>query len=155
LRDLTAAARFRVVDSKVIRVETGGLLISVGNGTSEIVAEIEGKAIKLAVTVAGADQEQPVNFTNEIVPLFAKLGCNAGACHGKASGQNGFKLSLLGSEPASDYVALTREARGRRIFPAAPASSLLLLKSTGAVAHSGGKRLDPDSRDYQAILRWL
>src|SRR5262249_31941189 len=101
------------------------------------------------------DQSQPINFTNEIVPIFSKLGCNAGACHGKASGQNGFKLSLLGFDPELDFAALTREARGRRVFPAAPASSLLLLKSTGGTAHGAGKRLDPNSRDYQVLLRWI
>ena len=69
--------------------------------------------MKVPVVVEGAEQEQPINFTNQIVPIFSKLGCNAGACHGKASGQNGFKLSLLGFEPLIDYQALTREARGR------------------------------------------
>ena len=33
------------------------------------------------------------------MPLLSKLGCNAGGCHGKASGQNGFKLSLFGFDP--------------------------------------------------------
>lgn len=153
VRDLTAQARFASADPKVIRVEQRGLLVAVGNGTAEITADVQGQTTRLSVTVEGADREQPINFANEIVPIFSKLGCNAGACHGKASGQNGFKLSLLGFEPDTDYVALTREARGRRVFPAAPASSLLLLKATGAVGHGGGKRLD--GRDYQLILRWI
>ena len=62
----------------------------------------------------------PVNFANQVVPIFTKFGCNAGGCHGKAGGQNGFKLSLLGFEPDEDYEYLVKEARGRRLFPAAP-----------------------------------
>jgi hypothetical protein len=155
VRDLTAQAVLHGSNSQVVRVERGGLLVSVGNGTTELTVEALGRSVKLPVRVTKADQEQPIHFANDIVPIFSKLGCNAGACHGKASGQNGFKLSLLGFEPASDFAALTREARGRRVFPAAPASSLLLLKATGAVAHGGGKRLDPNGRDYQLILRWL
>jgi hypothetical protein len=131
------------------------LLVALKNGSTEVAVEAQGKTVKVPVTVEGTDREQPINFTNEIVPIFSKLGCNAGACHGKASGQNGFKLSLLGFEPTVDYQALTREARGRRVFPAAPEMSLLLLKPTASLSHGGGKRLDPASRDYQLLLRWI
>src|SRR5215213_8782413 len=82
----------------------------------------------------------PINFANEIVPIFTKTGCNGGGCHGKSSGQNGFKLSLLGFEPTEDYEHLVKEARGRRVFPAAPSRSLLLQKVSGQTPHGGGKR---------------
>src|SRR5262249_48923201 len=78
---------------------------------------------------------------------------NAGGCHGKASGQNGFKLSLFGFDSDFDFAALTREARGRRIFFSAPDESLLLRKAAGKAPHGGGKRLDPAGSDYQVIRR--
>ncbi len=96
-----------------------------------------------------------VAFTTDVRPLLTKLGCNSGGCHGKATGQNGFKLSLLGFEPAEDYQAIVREAWGRRILLAAPEKSLLLLKATGAVAHGGGRPLAPDSEDYEVLRRWI
>ena len=99
--------------------------------------------------------ERPLNFTNDIVPIFTKAGCNSGGCHGKSGGQNGFKLSLLGFEPAEDYEHIVREARGRRVFPAAPENSLLLLKATGASPHGGGKHIDPNSDDYRLLVRWI
>ena len=73
----------------------------------------------------------PVNFANQVVPIFTKLGCNAGGCHGKASGQNGFRLSLLGFR-AGPRLRDAREGRARAggVFPAAPDQSLLLLKAT-------------------------
>jgi hypothetical protein len=128
---------------------------SVRNGTTEIFVGVAGKSVKISITVEGADREQPINFTNEIVPIFSKLGCNSGACHGKSRGQNGFRLSLLGFEPHVDFEALTREARGRRIVPTAPELSLLLRKPIGEMPHGGGKRLSADSRDYRTILRWI
>ena len=67
-----------------------------------------------------AAASRAVAFTTDVRPLLTKLGCNSGGCHGKATGQNGFKLSLLGYEPAEDYEALVREARGRRLFPPRP-----------------------------------
>jgi hypothetical protein len=155
VRDVTHDAVLHVVHPTVARVERGGLLVALKKGTTEVVAEVQGKSVKVPITVEGADREQAINFSNEIVPIFSKLGCNAGACHGKASGQNGFKLSLLGFEPTVDYQALTREARGRRVFPAAPEKSLLLLKPSASLPHGGGRRLDPASRDYQLLLRWI
>jgi hypothetical protein len=101
------------------------------------------------------DANMPVDFVNDIVPLLSRYGCNAGGCHGKASGQNGFKLSLFGFDPAFDYTAIVKEARGRRVFPAAPDHSLLLTKPTVRVPHGGGKRFTPDSEAYQTLRRWI
>jgi hypothetical protein len=97
----------------------------------------------------------PINFGNHIVPIFTKLGCNSGGCHGKQSGQNGFRLSLLGFEPELDYMTLVKEGRGRRLFPAAPDQSLLLTKAAGQVAHGGGKRLEVGSDEYNLVRRWI
>jgi hypothetical protein len=153
--DATARATFRSADPAVARVEPSGLVVPLKNGTTEVTAELDGRRVTVAVVVEGTESEEPINFTNEIVPIFTKTGCNAGACHGKSTGQNGFRLSLLGFEPQLDYDALTREGRGRRIFPSAPRSSLVLLKSTGAVPHGGGKRVHTGSRDYELLVRWL
>src|SRR5439155_26839524 len=53
------------------------------------------------------------------------------------------------------YEAIVQEGRGRRLFPAAPGQSLLLLKATGTLAHGGGKRLDVGSEDYLTLRRWI
>jgi hypothetical protein len=155
VRDLTNMATWRPANTAVVNVERDGLLVSVGSGTTEVVAEFDDKSVAIAVSVTDADQPLPINFTNEIVPIFSKLGCNAGACHGKSSGQNGFKLSLLGFEPHVDFDAISREGRGRRAFPAVAVRSLLLLKASGAVPHGGGVRLPRGSRDYELVARWI
>jgi hypothetical protein len=108
-----------------------------------------------AVPALAAEAPRPLNFANDIVPILTKGGCNGGGCHGKASGQNGFKLSLLGFEPQEDYEHIVKEARGRRIFPGAPEQSLLLTKGTAQLPHGGGKKLDPKSEDYQDLVRWI
>src|SRR5215470_11218182 len=112
-------------------------------------------AQQLIITADGCDVNLPIHFANQVVPIFTKLGCNSGGCHGKASGQNGFKLSLLGFEPDIDYTSLVKEARGRRVFPASPDNSLLLLKATGTMAHGGGKRMEVGSDEYRLIRRWI
>jgi hypothetical protein len=96
-----------------------------------------------------------VDFGNEVQPLLTRYGCNAGGCHGKASGQNGFKLSLFGFDAAADHDEIVRRARGRRVNPAAPDESLLLLKATGKKPHGGGARFDSESEAYQTVRRWI
>ena len=96
-----------------------------------------------------------IDFQNDLQPIFTRLGCNSGPCHGKARGQGGFQLSLLGFDPQQDYDAITKEGRGRRIFPAVPEHSLLLAKPTGMVPHGGGRRLSAGGPEYQTILNWV
>ena len=153
-RDVTHAATYASSNPAVVRVDRG-YLIPTGDGTAEIrVTHRMGKG-SVSVRVSGCHNGRAVDFKTEIVPLLSRLGCNAGGCHGKASGQNGFKLSLFGFDTAFDHEAIVREARGRRIFPAAPAQSLLLLKATGQMPHGGGKRLRADSEEYRLVRRWI
>src|SRR5208337_5249997 len=114
-------------------------IVPLGNGAAEIRATFGGQTAVAKVTVTNFGTEPAISFPNQIVPIFTKLGCNSGGCHGKASGQNGFRLSLLGFEPELDYTTLVKEGRGRRLFPASPERSLLLMKSTGQMAHGGGR----------------
>ena len=102
-----------------------------------------------------ADIQRPLNFENDIVPILTKFGCNASGCHGKAEGQNGFKLSVFGFDPIADHSAITKEARGRRVFPASPKLSLFLEKASGGLPHGGGIRIPPDRREYDTLFRWI
>jgi hypothetical protein len=99
--------------------------------------------------------QKPVSFLNDVVPVLTRAGCNQGICHGAAAGKNGFKLSLRGFAPEIDYVALTRQARGRRANIAQPEQSLLLRKPLLDVPHIGGKALTRGSEDYNILVRWL
>jgi hypothetical protein len=138
-----------------VRIERTSLVILLAATLAMGVAVSRAPAGPLpsAAPVSGADK--PINFANRIVPIFTKAGCNGGGCHGKSSGQNGFRLSLLGFEPSEDYEWLVNESRGRRLSPAAPERSLLLLKATSMLPHGGGKRLEPGSKDYNLIVRWM
>src|SRR5262249_29462178 len=94
-------------------------------------------------------------FSRHIVPLFSRLGCNAGSCHGAVKGQNGFRLTLFGADPALDHARLIREFGSRRLNFHDPDASLLLQKATAQVPHQGGRRLEPDSREYRLLRDWI
>ena len=153
--DLTGAVAFAVSDAKVARVEQGGRVFPAGNGTAEISVNYEGKTVRVPVTAEKMEAPLPLNFPNQVNPIFTKLGCSSGGCHGKIAGQNGFRLSLLGFDPEFDYDNLLKESRGRRLFPAAPEKSLLLTKAAGQVAHGGGKKMDPGGEEYKIVRRWI
>jgi len=108
-------------------------------------------AIPLHSTVA----EQPISFELDVQPLLTATGCNAGACHGKQRGQNGFQLSLLGFDPDFDYDQITQQTRGRRLFPSSPEQSLLLQKATAELPHGGGPRFTVGSESYNLLLKWI
>jgi len=96
-----------------------------------------------------------ISFELDVLPVLTAHGCNMGACHGKQRGQNGFQLSLLAFDPDFDFAALTQDARGRRLFPAAARKSLLLEKAVASLPHGGGKRFETDSEPYRVLLSWI
>jgi hypothetical protein len=153
--DLTGDAEYEVANRKIVRVLPGGRVLPLASGSTEITARYGSHTARVAVRTESIEENLPINFGNKVVPIFTKLGCNSGGCHGKASGQNGFKLSLLGFDPELDYNALVKEARGRRVTPSAPEQSLLLLKASGTIAHGGGKRIEIGSDEYKTIRRWI
>ncbi|MEX0819779.1 MAG: DUF1549 domain-containing protein [Pirellulaceae bacterium] len=112
-------------------------------------------AIAATHASAGELPQRGYNFENDIVPILSKFGCNSSGCHGKAEGQNGFKLSVFGFDPEQDYRAFTMEGRGRRVFPSAPRRSLILLKANGGIPHGGGIRIDPQRPEHQTLVNWI
>jgi len=110
----------------------------------------------LACAPAIAEQDKPISFVNDIMPILTKSGCNMGVCHAKAGGgQNGFQLSLLGFEEADDFESIVKEGRGRRLSNSAPEQSLLLQKATGTLPHGGGTRIAKETPEFATLLRWI
>lgn len=155
-RDLTRAVAYDVRPGDVVEVNSSGMVLPRAGGIATITAtSTTGLKAQVRVRVANLKTEKTVNFERHIQPILTRFSCNSGGCHGKAGGQKGFALSLLGFETRDDYERLVCEGRGRRVFPAHPESSLLLTKPLGKVAHGGGIRLRPDSTAYRVLKRWI
>lgn len=95
------------------------------------------------------------HFANDIIPIFSRFACNSSGCHGKAEGQNGFKLSVFGFDPPADYAALVLESQGRRVLPSIPEKSLLLQKISGGIPHGGGVRILRGTDEYRMLRDWI
>lgn len=154
-RDATRQATYISRSPQIVTIDAKGYAVPIANGTAEIEVKLGEQTVIVPVEVQGLDKVRPVDFATEVEPLLSRFGCNSGGCHGKASGQNGFKLSLFGFDTEFDYAALVKEGRGRRVFASSPERSLLLAKATGQVPHGGGKRIEPGSEPYRMLLSWV
>ena len=96
-----------------------------------------------------------VSYVKDVQPIFNKVGCTSGPCHGGAKGKSGFKMSLRGYDPEFDFRAVMTDLSGRRINRTEPAESLILLKPAMGIPHGGGVRLEQDSPYYKTVLKWL
>ena len=152
--DVSGEATLESSDLLVVRIEEGHA-VAIGDGKATITARRGDAVATTPVTVSGTAQAAAASFRNHIQPILARTGCSLGACHGAAAGQGGFKLSLRGYDDEGDFLALTRAAMGRRITPADPARSLLLLKPTNAVPHKGGEKFKVGSPEWQTLTDWI
>src|SRR5262249_54526023 len=103
--DFTTKAKYATSDPAVANVDAAGLVTALKPGEATITATHDGKPVAVKVKVAIGDTDW--SFRNHVIPTLTRTGCNSGSCHGALAGKGGFKLSLRGYDPDSDYFVLT------------------------------------------------
>lgn len=152
--DATTRSTFESENPDIATVDSRGIVRGIAPGRTTITATVDGKKTAVPVSVTSASSAG-ISFVHDLLPVLSRAGCNAGSCHAKPQGQNGFKLSVFAYDPRSDYRSIVKGDRGRRVFPADPEESLLLKKPTMTVEHGGGERFKRGSEPYQLISRWI
>jgi hypothetical protein len=153
--DLTSRADMAVSDARVAKMGTVDVVEALGDGQATITATIEGHRATAPLVVKDFSTATTWSFRNDVLPVMTKVGCNSGPCHGAAAGKNGFKLTLRGYDPVTDYYTLTHQALARRTDRIEPAKSLILLKPTLTIAHGGGRRFNVGSPEYKIMSGWI
>lgn len=153
-QDVTEQVQFTIANPELAEI-SDHVLVPKADGACKIAARWQGLATEASLEVTNSQLVRTVSFERDVMPVLTKVGCNTGSCHGAARGKDGFRMSLFGYDPAGDFQRITREIGIRRINLAVPDQSLMLLKATGAVQHTGGKRIEPGSKHYQTLLSWL
>lgn len=153
-RDVTQRAAYKLANSKLARLEHA-TLFPMADGRTELKVAYGGRTVMLPVVVSNSAVQPSVSFKLDVMPVFTRAGCNAGACHGTSRGKDGFHLSLYGFDPDGDYYRLTREQIGRRVDLGIPQESLIVQKGLGAVQHTGGVRFGTNSDLCQTLMAWL
>jgi hypothetical protein len=152
--DVTRMVTFEA-PAKVVKLSATGQVRPVADGDGEIKASLAGQSVSVPVKVAHLKDKHEVSFVRDVMPTLSRMGCNAGTCHGSAEGKNGFKLSLRGYDPQLDHRALTDDLEGRRFNRAAPDTSLMLMKMSGGVPHTGGVLTQPGEPYYELLRAWI
>ena len=165
-RDLTESSRFSIADPALAEIDDQGRVWARSDGRTLLTIQSPGQFLQAAVQVRDSALIPRLRFDRDIARILTKRGCNSTECHGRVTGEGGFKLSKNATAPREDYRwiveggtfhVLTAETgkKAPRIRLEDPAQSLLLLKASLAVPHGGGKRLEEDSPDYRRILDWI
>ena len=158
-RDVTGEAAFAPADPALAKASVGDAdaltFHPLADGETTLTVTHGELSAEVPLTVADAGVTPPVGFRNDVMPVFARAGCNMGSCHGAARGKDGFRLSLFGFDPAGDHFRLTRELSGRRLNLGVPEHSLLYEKSVGTVSHTGGKRFEHGDEYADTIREWI
>jgi hypothetical protein len=153
--DLTRSASYASSNLQIVTVSPTGQLLAHANGETAVTVTAGGVSHTVPVKVTSVVTQPAISYTSQVMPIIAKLGCNAGACHASQFGKGGFKLSVFGFDPPHDHFNIVRDGFSRRVNLLEPDRSLLLLKPTTAVPHGGGRRLQRGSVDYQVLRSWL
>lgn len=153
--DVTRLCAFASRAPEIVAVDRAGRCRALADGTAEVEASFDGLTATLPVSARGTAEKRVPSFRQDVLPILTRSGCNAGGCHGKLAGQNGFRLSLRGFAPEWDYDWVTKEVSGRRVDFAFPEKSLLLQKADGWVIHEGGMRFREGSRYWKTLVDWI
>ena len=124
--DVTGSVKFSTERRAPFTVNQSGDIYARQPGEGKLIASFGGQRIEILVRIESSSRGEtnsssafdapPVSFVRDLLPALSKAGCNAGSCHAKAEGQNGFKLSVFSYDPKSDYAHIVKDARGRRYF---------------------------------------
>ncbi|MCO6456247.1 MAG: DUF1549 domain-containing protein [Pirellulaceae bacterium] len=143
------------VTGDLVELSPRGLARVRGDGQAVVTFSLGGHMVQAAVVAEGLETEFHPDFVVDVAPAIAKMGCNAGTCHGANKGKAGFKLSLRGNDPLFDVRALTDDHASRRVNLASPDDSLMLLKATAQVPHEGGQLTQPGAPYYEIVRQWI
>ena len=153
--DLTSRATLAVSDPDLGTLNKDHVFSPASDGHATITATLRGHRATAQLSISKYSTASTWSFRNDVLPVMTKVGCNSGPCHGAAAGKNGFKLSLRGYDPVTDYYSLTHQALGRRTNRMQPARSLILLKPTATIPHGGGRRFSAESPEFNVISGWI
>jgi hypothetical protein len=167
MRDLTARSSLSLSNTGLAVISDSGRIEGIAAGQLELRAVVGDQSVAAIVHVESSNDHRPFSFARDIGGILTSRGCNSAECHGSVMGMGGFKLSMNGFFPRTDYHWIVEggkydvltddnyEPWEHRINLEQPEESLLLLKPTRSIPHEGGRRFKVGSAEYQAILDWI
>jgi Protein of unknown function (DUF1592)/Protein of unknown function (DUF1588)/Protein of unknown function (DUF1587)/Protein of unknown function (DUF1595)/Protein of unknown function (DUF1585) len=104
----------------------------------------------MAIAQGAAD---PAFFTGKLYPALEAARCRM--CHARDGVASGTRLHFPDRDATPDEIQTFGRGLARLVDRATPAQSLLLLKPTQRIAHTGGQRIQPGSEEEKALIQWI
>ena len=149
-----AGCRLVSADPSIVAIDRNRV-VGRAAGTASVELRCDSGSDATEIVVGSVSTGMHVSLEGDLLSVFTTKGCNGSACHGSPAGQNGFRLSLFGSDPAADRQMIVEMDEGRRVDLDHPENSLLLQKPTFEIPHGGGQLFTTESDAYRMILDWL
>src|SRR5438874_6598901 len=96
---------------------------------------------------------QPVSFSGKIFPIFEKAGCRN--CHNVEGVASATRLHFPVEDAAPGRVDAFGKSLAEFVNRQDPANSLLFLKPTLRIPHTGGERIQKGSAEEAALRSWI
>src|SRR5207249_4539595 len=72
LQDLSGNVQYTVADEKIVKVTAAGRVVPQASGSTTITAKFLDKSVTVPVTAISIEENLPINFSNQVVPVFSK-----------------------------------------------------------------------------------
>ena len=100
--DVSDQVQWKLENPAVAKLENL-VLHPLADGATQLIGTWNAMEAKSTLEVTQSQTPRTVGFERDVLPIFTKVGCNTGSCHGAARGKDGFRLSLFGFDPLGDY----------------------------------------------------
>src|SRR5688572_23361269 len=111
------------------------------------------RTVVIGVLAAGTMCAQPISFINDLYPALENAGCKH--CHSPDGVASGTRLHFPDESASHQRIAQFGESLVELVDRSAPAKSILLLKPTNRVKHSGGEKIAKGSPEEAVLTRWV
>jgi hypothetical protein len=114
------------------------------------------RSFQLAVLLAGSVRflsAQPPSFIDKLYPVLEKAGCRN--CHNGEGVASATRLHFPLAEASRDQIEAFGKSLVELVDRQDPAKSLLLLKPTMRIQHTGGERIRKGSADEAVLQGWI
>jgi hypothetical protein len=98
-------------------------------------------------------QAQEILFSDKVYPIFEKVGCRS--CHNFEGVASATRLHFPDQDAAKDRIEAFGKSLVELVDRADPEKSILLLKPTNRIAHSGGERIGRGTLEETMLKLWI
>lgn len=109
--------------------------------------------VLLLWAVVSAKAAEDLNFEKSVYPVFEAAQCQS--CHNAEGVASATRLQFPETDTSQERIAAFGNSLVALVDRKDPENSILLRKPTNRIAHAGGERIKPGSKEEQSLRAWV